>query len=225
MRAFTARERPGPEGRRRRSRTRRRPAAVEVHYRKYAFRNASASSDCITITGNSNCAEGETFDVSFDFGLLGSDHANDPTCQATHTHSFLAPAGQTFGEAVFNTGPGFNYGLTVQGSDVVPVHLLDVNGAKLSGGNTVKIFVSSLEDGTGVQGILTADAGAGQHYGGPARCLRISGDDASLVMTFDGTEKGLASKWKPLAPGFKANLLNDSTVLVVANGPQAGGTT
>ena len=41
---------------------------------------------------------------------------------------------QTFAEAVFNTGPGFSYGLTVQGSDVVPVHLLDVSGAVIGGG-------------------------------------------------------------------------------------------
>lgn len=29
-----------------------------VPYRKYAFRNASPSSDCITVSGNSNCTEG-----------------------------------------------------------------------------------------------------------------------------------------------------------------------
>jgi hypothetical protein len=232
-----------------------------VPYRKYAFRNASASSDCITIGGSTDCAQGETFDVSFDLtDVLGSDHANDPTCQANHAHSFNAAAGQTFAEAVFTTGPNVDYSLTAHGSDVVPVHLLDVADALLPGGDQVTAFVSSLEDGSGIQGTLSVGTGSAHRYGGSPRCLRVSGDTASLVMTFDGTQTGLASKWKgavfwfrqsqdgtadaqrnsildqhqldttyascpdptrPLAPGFRQNISNDSTVLVVANGPQA----
>src|SRR4051794_16153608 len=57
-------------------------APSSVHYRLYAFRNASASSDCISIGGITDCASGATFDVSFVFGLglLGSDDPNGSGC-------------------------------------------------------------------------------------------------------------------------------------------------
>src|SRR3954451_5178644 len=75
-----------------------------AHFDLYAFRNASASSDCITVTGsNPDCATEGTYDVTLtaDSGsFLGVDSTS--ACNgSSHAHSFTAGAGQTFIEAVF----------------------------------------------------------------------------------------------------------------------------
>jgi hypothetical protein len=167
--------------------------------RAFAFRNASASSDCITVTtSNPNCSSlGQavfTFSGVFpDTSLLGSDSLGG--CADTESYSFNAPAGQLFSTFVLGAADT-PFGLSVSGTNVAPVHAIGASGVPLPGGNTLSVNASSLEDGSAVQGTLSDDAGAGHHYGGPVRCLRVSGHTASLVMTFDGTQQGLASKWK-----------------------------
>jgi hypothetical protein len=166
------------------------------HFDLYAFRNASPSSDCITVTGsNPDCATEQTFDdtATIDGGsFLGTDQS---ICDGnSHAHSFTADAGQTFIEVVFGPGDSLLYGLSVSGADVVPAQVLAAAGS-LPDGNTLNVNVSSLEDGTGVEGTLSDSAGTGHNYSGPVRCLSVSGSDASVVMTIT-SEEGLASKWK-----------------------------
>jgi hypothetical protein len=170
---------------------------VTLAFKAYAFRNASGSSDCITVTGSNDCTSGATFDVTGApaGGLLGSDDPNAPGCAASHSHSFTSSAGQAFVSFVFENAAGVPFGLSVSGTNVVPVHALSAS-ADLPASNSLTVKASSLEDGTGVDGTLTVTAGPGHRYSGPVHCLRISGHNASVVMTFDGTEEGLASKWK-----------------------------
>ena len=52
------------------------------------------------------------------------------------------------------------------------------------------VFPSTSRDGS-----CADSAGAGHSYSGPVRCLRVSGSNASLVMTITSQE-GLAPKWK-----------------------------
>src|SRR3954469_23955446 len=169
----------------------------------YAFRNlSSSSSDCVTVSGVSDPdALRYTTQVS-DGGGFGSDA---PFPGPAQSYALDVGAGQIFTTFVTgfpdNVGHPVPYTLSVSGTQVANAQLLDVRGASLPGpgGNTVDVFASALRDGSAPEGTLSAHTTRVESYigyTGPIRCLRADGLNASVVMTFDGTEQGLASKWK-----------------------------
>jgi hypothetical protein len=165
-------------------------------YDEFAFRNDGTANTCATLTGQNVSCSSATVDISLApvGGLFGSDA---PSCSnPQHAHTFLLTGHQAFVELVTSSTIGSTYDLAFAGTDVVPVQLAAAKNVPLGGGNILSVNTSSHEDGTGVFGSLTVTAGPGHRYSGPVRCLRVSGQNASLVMTFDGTQQGLASKWK-----------------------------
>jgi hypothetical protein len=172
-----------------------------VGYDLYAFRNAGSSATCITVTGQNASTSAFTFDVTGGLdpadSLFGADSFAFAT---THAHSVTVPAGHSFAEFVFGLADGRAYGLAVGGdTTLVPVNALAAS-AQLPASNTLAVHATVPKDdpagATGIDGTLTDTAGPGHRYSGPVRCLRVDGDKAALVMTFDGTQEGLASKWK-----------------------------
>jgi hypothetical protein len=166
-------------------------------YDEYAFRNDGATSTCVTMTENNTSCSSPT--VGSSFAGPGSFLGSDPAACATpsHSHSFNLAAGQPFVEQVSSDTLGSAYDLFYSGASVVPVHLVQVAGADLGDGNNVRLTASSLEDGTGLTGTLNVSAGIGHSYGGTVRCLRVSGENASIVVPFNAPQTtGLDAKWK-----------------------------
>jgi hypothetical protein len=164
-------------------------------YDQFAFRNNGTTASCVTVSSaNTSCALG-TFDVTASPGgaLLGSDAPCSTS--GSHAHAVNVLGRNAFLEFVSAPATGRTYDLEVTGTNIVPALVASINNADLGDGNSVRLSVSSLENGTDVLGTVNVSAGIGHAYGGNARCLRVSGANASVVVPFNVTA-GLDAKWK-----------------------------
>lgn len=109
---------------------------------------------------------------------------------------------------------------TIVCSDTVPYQVLVPAGRK---SNTFSPRGSVLKDGTGAEGSVSVSSAAGKSYSGPVYCLRVDGDDATLIAAITGgnqdprfTEAQLRKLGGCPAPGSKAtNALSSGHTSVV----------
>ena len=175
-----------------------------VRYDAFALRSSPAGdTDCLTVKITlPTCANGavgfQLYAGSFDpsapaSGAFGGAGPAFFCGQTATLNGVGAPAGQTFLPLITSgaiADPGIPYTITFSGTNVVAAQEVQAGGV-MPRGNVLSLHASSLPDGSAVEGAVAVNDGSGHSYAGPVRCLRIDGQSAALVMTFDGSQTGV----------------------------------
>ena len=86
---------------------------------------------------------------------------------------------------LWRTRPSQPYLLTVSGTSLALADEVDAGGS-LPNNNTFSLHGSVLKDGTGAEGSVSVSSTSGKAYSGPVTCLRVDGDDATLIASITG---------------------------------------
>lgn len=161
-------------------------------YDAYAVRNTSGTADCVTVTLTApaiGCVGTATYLGSFNPAapLDGFGGArNSVICgSSSSAYQLTVPAGSTFVPLVFSNGTTGTYQIQVAGSSLAPADEVDAGGT-LPKDNTFSLHASVLKNGTGAEGSVSVSSAAGKAYSGPVQCLRVDGDDATLIASITG---------------------------------------